>query len=240
MKSYEKPTNSEVDAAVALLGPLANQQYFFDRLNNPLWIGPLRDRGVFKHPFEPTRDGSVLRSTPWPASRYLAKMAGTAPREVAEIPSSLTTANWTIARDILEAAMVMPPEHAIKLVPKLKELMSTSFFSHDVRDLGTLCAKLADGGYPDAGVDLLRVVLHFDWDETHRRADQDTRWLIESVTKDAIPALIQVRPAEVIEHLVGEVSRAVRASKHPPSDADDHSWIWRPAIEDHEQNHDFD
>src|SRR5262249_17456061 len=86
----------------------------------------------------------------------------------------------------------------------------------------------------------LKNALQFEWDEGQRQADQDTRWIIESLSSDAIPAVICVRAAELIQHLVSEVCRAIQASKHPPSGTDDYSWIWRPAIEEHEQNHDFD
>src|SRR5438034_897047 len=38
MKSYIKPTDDEVEAAIPLLSSSQHEAYFFDRLETPLWI----------------------------------------------------------------------------------------------------------------------------------------------------------------------------------------------------------
>ena len=53
----------------------AQYQYFFDRLNSPAWLEPLRDQHLFQQPPDPVRDGQYVRFPFWPESRYLVRMA---------------------------------------------------------------------------------------------------------------------------------------------------------------------
>jgi len=47
MKSWKTPTPKQVDLAVALLAHIEQHRYFFDRLENPEWIEPLKSKGFF-------------------------------------------------------------------------------------------------------------------------------------------------------------------------------------------------
>ncbi len=75
MTSFRKPTPEEVDRAVALIARREQAAYFFDKLENPEWIVPLRDRRVFAHPPPTEREGSSFWFPPWPAVRWLVRMA---------------------------------------------------------------------------------------------------------------------------------------------------------------------
>ena len=50
MKSWNKPTSEQVEKAVVLLSHPQQRLYFFNHLNNPLWITPLKEKGFFKNP----------------------------------------------------------------------------------------------------------------------------------------------------------------------------------------------
>ncbi len=74
MKSSKTPTPEQVTKAIALLGRKEHYRYFFDRLENPLWLEPLHKQGFFLHPPPPqANEGSVV-FPPWPESRYLARI----------------------------------------------------------------------------------------------------------------------------------------------------------------------
>lgn len=48
MKSWKKPTPEQLEKAIALLIQPQQRLYFFNHLNNPLWIEPLNKKGFFK------------------------------------------------------------------------------------------------------------------------------------------------------------------------------------------------
>ena len=71
MKSWKKPTPEQVNKVVALLARSEQSRYFFDRLENPEWVLPLKAKGVFSSPPQLVEEGEVIRIVPWPASQYL-------------------------------------------------------------------------------------------------------------------------------------------------------------------------
>jgi len=87
MKSWKKPTPKLVNRAVALFAHPGHYRYFFDRLENPEWILPLKRKGFFQNAPRVQRDkerGTIFFS-PWPESRYLARMASLKPEVVVDV-----------------------------------------------------------------------------------------------------------------------------------------------------------
>ena len=124
MKSYSKPTADQVDAALARISSLQHEAYFFSRLENPHWIAPLAERDVFSYPPQAEHvEGGGVRFPRWPQSKYLARMAELAPEPVADLLSAVDTNNLSIIADILDAALVMPPDLARHLVAGISKAM---------------------------------------------------------------------------------------------------------------------
>src|SRR5215211_5352694 len=97
----------------------ANLDYFFDSLSSPAWIGPLSERRAFSDPPPQTvSDEGYILAPPWPASRYLARMAAVAPTQVASVMLSLDTNNERVHQDFIDAALVMPIEQAQALAAR--------------------------------------------------------------------------------------------------------------------------
>jgi hypothetical protein len=84
MRSWHAPTEAEITAALARLGQPQERAYFFDRLENPLWVQPLRKAHAFAHPPDPipADDPGYVSFPSWPEGAYLARIAGDAPDEV--------------------------------------------------------------------------------------------------------------------------------------------------------------
>src|SRR5438132_13847430 len=94
----------------------ANYDYFFNTLDDPRWLRALTDMGFFQAPPEPEQDGEWIRYPGWPESRYLARIAGTAPSEVLEIAMEVpSTDNARVHQDLLEVAAQLPGEVAARL-----------------------------------------------------------------------------------------------------------------------------
>ena len=78
MRSWNKPTTEQVEQAVARLAQGEQVNYFLEKLQNPLWLEPLVQKRFFEHPPPAERDEAkgTIRFPLWPASRYLARVAG--------------------------------------------------------------------------------------------------------------------------------------------------------------------
>ena len=64
------PTDAQVDKALELIQKGGgNYEYFFGKLSDPAWIGPLSKRGRFNHPPPIERVGNMFRLPRWPGGR---------------------------------------------------------------------------------------------------------------------------------------------------------------------------
>src|SRR5687767_13465874 len=121
MLSFNRPTKQEVEAVIPSLMSPQHERYFFERLNNPYWIIPLEEHGYFRRPPRAVRvEGGGVQYLPWPAGKYLVRMASHAPEDIVRIFKSIETDNASVWDDVLEAAMIVPAKLAAELVPTIR------------------------------------------------------------------------------------------------------------------------
>ncbi len=245
MKSLSEPTNSEVDAVVAmLLSSPAYAPYFFDRLENPNWIGPLKARGFFASPPVPERiEGGGTRYPIWPASKYLARMAAHAPEEAAEILRGIETENPSVLRDILDAAGNMPSANAATLALAVCRAINAGARSTLFPGAIDFCVQLANGDQTETAMDLAEALFvpRFDEDREYAPLGPEMHyWYVEGLKK-VVPLLAASAPERFLKDLCEWLTASITAKKYygenSPSDGSDH---WRLAIEEHEQNDTYD
>jgi hypothetical protein len=182
MKSYKTPTPETVDKAVASMVRLEQQRYFFDRLENPNWIEPLRKKGFFSTPPTPKRDEvrGTIEFQNWPAARYLSRMATLAPDAVSSIILSIPeTENPFVVRDFLKAALSMPGEIAARVAPKIGSLIRSTYLVCSEM-AGKLAVILARAGKREQAFVVLKAALEIVPDprpvaEELKRFDPDYR-----------------------------------------------------------------
>lgn len=240
MTSFNKPTSELVNAAVAKLSAPQHERYFFDQLKNPNWITPLKERGFFDAPPALVQvEGGGLRCPPWPQSRYLARMAAIAPDEVATVLAGIQTDNWIVAHDIVDAAKAMPASVALRLVDAIGAAMRQSMAGHLIGDVGELVESLTAGGQPDAALRLAQHAFAIEHgDSTGPKRRHDEHFYFDAMRDHVVSSLAVARPREFIPLLLRWMDTVLtgRASER---DLDNTSFIWRPAIEEHDQNQDF-
>lgn len=227
--------------------------YFFERLSDPAWLEPLRSEGFFKHPPPPERDSDSggVRYPPWPESRFLAKMAVQQPEAILEIILGVPeTENWSVHLDLVDAALAMPPGVAAKLVPRVESWIGAAFHSLVPDKVGALVAHLARGGHAHEALDLAKSLLALErgrepqssGSEPEVLASEPTAsfgdWEYEQVLLRQFPALVDAVGVEALILLYDLLETAAGVGTGSPSgDAgDDLSYVWRPAIEDSDQN----
>jgi hypothetical protein len=219
----------------------ANHDYFFSKLSSPDWIGPLEERGLFQSPPEIEREGDLIRFPFWPESQYLARMAAVAPEIVFETFERIPeTDNVRVHEDFVDAAVNMPPDLAERLALKEADWIKRQCFIHFLlpEKYGELIGHLASGGRVYTALKLARSVFGV------RRTSPSARevsarfesWNYEKILKDQVPVLLEADAYETIKLLFDLLDDAMRALREGTEEEHDYSWIWRSAIEDHEQN----
>ena len=234
-------------------------EHFFRRVQDPAWLELLAAEGLFEHPPGPIPDveGGADRPLPWPASRYLVRMAAVAELQgrVAEIALGIpVTLNPYVNDDFLKIALAIPPELALGFVDKARAWLSSRYRLTFPEDIGTLASKLASAGHVDPALDLLRPLLAplpdprvaelSSEDRTHRSLPEPrtpfSLWNYGQILKKHVPAVVDAGGIKALRVLCETLAEAVRLSRTDSStdDPEDYSRIWRPAIEKHPQNRD--
>ena len=219
MKSWKTPTPEQIAKAVALLsGHVGQYRYFFDRLENPLWITPLKIRGFFQSPPLPLRDESrgTIGFPPWPESSYLARMAPLAPEAVLEVILGIPdTENVRVHEDLVDAALGMPGPLAANLVGRAKKWVLCPYQLRLPERLGQLVSHLAKNLETKTALELSKALLEVlpgveeagstDILEEYRlppepRARFD-KWEYQEILKKDIPVLVRTVGLEAFDLL---------------------------------------
>lgn len=213
--------------------------YFFEQLQFPGWLEPLRENGFFKIPSAPEvdpEDGGI-RFLPWPQSRYLARMAFHDPATVLDIAIEILkkgTTNVFIHEDLAEAARAMPPELARSWVEQEVEwLKEQDYLSFSLaKKLGKLVTYLAENNQVNVALTLIQELLAIlPSSESSRLLREPNARLNEyeysQILENHVPKLLEVAEELTFEMLCCLLNDAVRLS---PSQ--DYSHNWRATIED--------
>ena len=247
------PTPEKVDQAIDAMQKLAaNYIYFFERNDSPDWIEPLAAKGFFKQPEPPVDHDDGMRSFPvWPESQYLARMAPKAPELVTTTFLSIpVTQNIFIHGDIVDAACALPGAQAAQLSAAERKWIRSQgglfwLLPHRYADL---VVHLAEVGQADEAYRLARILLEVLPDPRFADASDEERryleplarmpqWDYQETAKKLAQTLQALDPMRTLRLFAGLLQDAMTlAEPTVGDDQSDHSYIWRPAVEDHAQN----
>lgn len=249
------PSPETIKKALSAIKRAADYEYFFNQLKSPDWLKPLLEAGFFRSPPDPIRDGQYISYPAWPESRYLARMAKLQPETVVEIALQIPdTENSRVHEDIIDAVLAMPPQLAVRLMPKVRAWAESAHLFILPEKLGELVSHLARGGQAAAALELARVLLavipppqtkiDLAIEPYRLRPEAEVRfdmWHYQEILKKNYPDVVMAAGGDAFVLLCDLLDAAVTISRHETEDekeAHDYSYVWRPAIEDHPQNHD--
>jgi hypothetical protein len=251
MKSFAKPTDEVVGRSLALMTDPEHRRYFLDRLNNPEWVRPLRDRGFFRTPPEPVRNEAegTIAFPFWAESRYLARMAADAGEEVlATIEAMPATENVRVYEDGIDAALAMPGPLAARMVPLALEWLKVPYRLLLPEKLGLLMGRLTREGEVEAAFVLASALLDVAPSPLEGRWPDGTAfggearpltgvdgWEYERAIKERLPALAALDAPRVVALLCDKLEAALRIEERQEasSTSEDFSFVWRQSIGDH-------
>ena len=240
MTSFKTPTPLQIDTAVQRMTSPDFAAYFLSRLENPQWIEPLLEKGFFASPPPVLTEGVGSSNPHWPASKYLARMAARAPQEVAQVFAGIETDNSSVIYDMLEAALAMPPDAAVTLVPVVSRASRDRLLWIGFKEASDLCVQLAEADELDASLELADALFTPTAEDEDRHSRRDDYWYIEGLEK-VVASLAKVRPQEFLPRLCNWLQAAVEAKKFSnQKTGDDYSHTWRPAVEEHPENRDYE
>lgn len=218
---------------------------FFEILDAPEWIDPLAEAGFFSHPPSVLRyDGNRPVFERWPASQFLGRLARDAPKRIAEILSTVETDNPNILADMIEAGLKMPPRVAAPLAGRIASLLGQGVELYMFRQKAfcQLVERLAgESSTQEDAFGLAKAYLFprvKPKSRTQRREEHNFLRALESL----VPMTVCLRPEETIRLLCDTLVAAIRAKGEPASGDPmfDYSYMWRPAIEEHEENRPYE
>jgi hypothetical protein len=234
---------------------LITRVYFFTRLKSPAWVQPLRVSGVFKEIPGLIRHEDGIGSPVWPAAEYLKRVVAAVPDEVGKVLlQAPETDNHGAIADLAELACVLPREVAAEWASRTAGWTAKQdFLSFGLpRGLGALISNLARRGGAAAGLELATALLWILEDPRGREKENDESpfrnlrqptarfdlWEYEQILTKNVPDLLEVLPEQVLARLCDLLDRVIVLSDRRGAERrpDDHSYIWLPAIEEHQQN----
>ncbi len=169
-------------------------------------------------------------------------MASHAPSEVAAIFAALETDNVSIIGDLLKAALAMPADIAATLVPAVSQAArSGQLWTVYFTDAAKLCMHLANGDEISPAMDLVDALFEPKSEEREDLPHGRDRYWYEKELAKLLPVLIARRPHEFLLRLCNWLNTSVSVRLDvDPDKGSDHSYLWRPAIEEHAQNADYE
>lgn len=249
MTSWKKPTDQQVDRAVGLMmGSWEKYRYFFERLDNPKWIAPLRSRRFFRNPPGALEQGDQISFPVWPESRYLSRVAAEAPNLVLEIIKEMpATQNFRVHQDLLEAASKMPPHKAAQTAPLVKLWLDNEYVGLLPEYAGQFVAFLAEGRQAKAALMLLEALTQpvavkrpstlpgQAWRTIREVRSRYSPWYLKRLIQERLPTLASLDPVGVAAVLESQLRKSIglEGAVLPGGDG---SYLWRRAIEEHQQN----
>jgi hypothetical protein len=244
----------ERDLAPMLSDDTLNE-YFFRNLSDPAWLEPLVKAGKFSSvpaPQENKTEGTIGFPF-WPQGEYLKKIAPQVPDEICKVVSQLPpTGNARVHDSILELALTVPPRAAVEMVPKIIEGLRSPHHLGLPLKIPSLISLLAKAGYTPSALQLAEAALEISSEAGSREKGKgESRfsnlrepishigvWHYERVLTKGVPDLVDAAGEQALDVLCNLLDRAILLSDRRGAECrpNDFSHIWRPAIEEHQQN----
>ena len=264
MRSWHLPTDEQLAHLESVAGRLESRAYFFDRLENPDWVVPLKKRGFFEDPPSalPGPEPGSIRFPHWPEGRYLARMAPLAPDAVVSILKEQPRSdNPAVTRLCLKAAGALAEEHLRQIARKVVDWTKAPHADQFSDEAASVISRLLKAGRANHADRAARALLALkqkpvpepsaaaaaaaaEEEEAGLGSRQKvvgrfSDWEYQRVIANLLPVIVDEAGLKAVKLFAGLLGSALSIQRRDdePADSDGHSTMWRPAIEDHSQNY---
>lgn len=217
--------------------------YFFNNINNPAWLLPLKEKGFFKNPTPAIRKDGYIQFPVWSEGGYLVRVADKAEDVVLEIIKALPdTDNERVMDDVVKALLKINTTKAARLTDVVKKYVNSSGFLLLHHTASEFVCKLADNSQTEQALGLAKEMLDVLPDpEKEEKLKEDFAFIkpvtkyrgydYNDIVKKITPSLMQNAPLATIDMYAGLLQSALdyEFTHHKDSKderADDFSYIW--------------
>ena len=255
MKSWTKPTDELVNKALTSIKKVTARKYFFSRLENPLWLKSLAERGCFKYPPKSLRfDDGTVQFPYWPEMRYLKNISTDLPNEVIDLVVNLPKVDNPVVYDgILDIALQLTGKQSAKLKDKILEYANMEHHLQ-THKFAKMLAKWTTENQTSTGLELARLLIAFapdpqskkkrkqrsnnanDWREIIGTSlypvSKYSHWEYSNIMSKGIRPLAEKEPYKVACLLIATTADMIRLRTHQEDRGkeDDLSNIWCPRL----------
>ncbi len=245
---------------ISIITESASAYYAFTKIG-PDWLEPLESTGYFRGLSESEgADPMATARLIGPATGYLKRLAGddqisrktaeSIRRVISFIPS---LNNFYVFRDIVETAILLPSDLRRDLVPSIQREVDKINVVIEHANVVNLMSTLAEDGEVAAALRLFTSLFAVFSSATTSAAQQKRyfspdvvafmdAWNYKNQLDKCFPVLAQKAGLRFLSRLCRLLSDCIHitSSSGRFQGPDDYSYIWRPAIEGHSQNHSDD
>lgn len=234
MKSWTPPTNEMIEKVLTSVKKETDRQYFFSKLNNPLWVEPLRERGYFNSPpgIKHLPDGYV-QYPHWAELSYLVTVAEEATDQVVEIILTLPkTDNPRVYDDVISIALKLKGQRSAELLPKLIECieLNNQFLAYRYPEL---LQHWAVQGNIDEALEIANLLIPFQkdprtrdkqklrkkspnsWGTLLEPAPRFDEWKYQQILEKGIRPLADLESYQVACILIDAVASMIHLNMYP-------------------------
>jgi len=238
-----------IDKVLTSVKKETDRQYFFSKLNNPLWLDSLRQRGYFSNPpgMKKLPDGYV-QYPHWPESGYLVNIANEATDSIIDIVLSFPkTDNPRVYEDIFSIALKLDGEQSVRLFPKLNEYieLDNQFLAHRYPEL---LLHWSEQGKVKQALELAKLLVLFKEDPESKRKHQLRKknpnsigtsleplpqfgeWEYQQILETGVRPIINHKPLQaaklLIEAVVTMIQFGIHSEDIKKGRSEDYSEIW--------------
>ncbi|MFH1930699.1 MAG: hypothetical protein ABIN18_03800 [Pseudomonadota bacterium] len=237
-------------------------QKFFNQLINPKWLPLLKDEGIFSEPPEPEYNPAdqTTRHFPWPVATYLEKMASVEPDLITDILKNIKGVdNFNVKNSLIKITTNLPKKNRIELLDKAKNWVKTE---HQIFQLtlldstNDLINKYIEDGEENAAFELAFILLEILPDTKKIEQSSEEKqiyrprrkpqtllesWHYNEFLRKKFKKLIELNPKRSFDLVCSLLQDYLKIEHEDEKDHEyeDRSYISRPAIEDHKQNHNY-
>lgn len=256
MKSWTPPTVELVDRFVKLAHKPENRVYLFNRLKNPEWITPLRERGFLvdlPKPYTELGSGEAIFPS-WPEGIYLTHIASLAPDAVISVLERLEpNGNPIVTRHVLEIIESLPDRYfqhisnqimkwlqpdamcyAYTFADETVRLVSRLVEVEKIDDAITIAEHLLAVRKGPWHAEIAMINLHANLEPIGWLPETDYEDIVEHLLYDLIPQA-NIKGFKLFSSIL---ERALHISdlSNEERRVGDFSYIWRPSIGYNELN----
>ncbi len=150
-KGYSIQMRRQIRSLLKFLDDDHYAMYFFTNLENPVWVLPLYENGIFTKvppPLEDPSNPGYFSMPIWHAGEYLKRMAAKFPEVVKDIALSLVTDNSRAISNECQALLRTPVNITAETVNEFGRWTETRFARSMMltHELGIIMEYLAKGG----------------------------------------------------------------------------------------------